>query len=261
MLNKRLIPPALTAAIAALAAVPAVANAGPVFPTAADDSSALAMHAQPNTSSARVGGVPSGASVEVLCQVNGQRESDPKYGTSSLWDQVRSGNTVGFVTDLYVLTNVDRIPGVPTCGASAPAPPPPAPAPGNSAVGGPISRGEVINRSIGWVNRHIMYSQARYTDGYRQDCSGFVSMSWHLQGSPNSTSLRSSRYTTIIPRSQLAPGDILGHPGHVALFVRWAGGGAAVMREEYDYGHPAVERVWSAGKVNGYTAYRYKGIR
>jgi SH3 domain-containing protein len=262
MISKRLIPPAVTAAIAAMAAIPAVASAGPVYPTAHDDNTALAMHSAPNSSSARVGGVPAGASVEVLCQVGGERASDRKYGTTTLWDQVRSGNTVGYVTDLYVLTNVDRIPGVPTCGTGAtPAPPPPPPAPGNSAVGGPISRAEVMNRSLPWIQRHIMYSQARYTDGYRQDCSGYVSLSWHLQGSPNSTALRSSRYTTIIPRSALQPGDALGHPGHIALFVRWAGGGRAVVREEYDYGHPATEHTWSANTVAKYTAYRYKNIR
>ena len=43
---------------------------------------------------------------------------------------------------------------------------------------GGISRDEVINRAQDWVNRKIPYSQSKTTDGYRQDCSGLVSMAW-----------------------------------------------------------------------------------
>jgi uncharacterized protein YraI len=113
----------IAGSLLALAVMPATALAGPVFPTAHDDATGLSMHSAPNESSPRVGRVPAGGSVEVLCQVNGQRESDPKYGTSTLWDSVQYGGVTGYVTDLYVLTNVDRIAGVPTCGSGAPAPP------------------------------------------------------------------------------------------------------------------------------------------
>jgi hypothetical protein len=61
-----------------------------------------------------------------------------------------------------------------------------------------ISRNDIINRAQDWVNRAIPYSQTDYTgtssrfnafyfmqlvffyllDGYRQDCSGMVSMAW-----------------------------------------------------------------------------------
>ena len=251
------------AAVLALAVVPSVASAGPVFPTAADDATGLVMHAAASSTSPRVGKVPAGASVEVLCQTSGSRVSDSKYGASSLWDQVRYNGSTGFVTDLYVLSGQDRIAGVGACD-QAPTPPDPgqgAPAPGASVVGGPISRSEVMARSMPWIQRGVMYSQSRYTDGYRQDCSGYMSLVWHLRGSPNSTSLRSSKYTRIIKKSQLQPGDMLGHPGHVALFVRWAAPGRAVVREEFDVGHPAVERTWSAKYTSQNTAYRYTNIR
>jgi uncharacterized protein YraI len=264
---KRSLPLMAVVAAGALA-LPAAATAGPVYKTAADDATPLVMHAGPNTGSPRVGAVPAGASVEVLCQTSGQSLSDPKYGRTSLWDRVSYGGAVGFVTDLYVLTNVDRIPGVPDCNASpapapAPAPPPPdpTPAPAKSVPGGPITRAEVLARSATWIQRRVMYSQSRYTDGYRQDCSGYVSFAWHLTSSPNSTALRSSRYTTPIPKSALQPGDMLGKPGHVALFVRWAGPGRPVVREEFDVGNPAVERTWSSGYAARFTAYRYRGIR
>lgn len=43
---------------------------------------------------------------------------------------------------------------------------------------GKISRDEIVSRAQDWVNRRIPYSQEAYTDGYRQDCSGMVSMAW-----------------------------------------------------------------------------------
>ena len=110
------------AAVLALAVVPSTASAGPVFPTAADDATGLVMHAAASSTSPRVGNVPAGASVEVLCQTSGSRVSDPKYGASSLWDQVRYNGSTGFVTDLYVLSGQDRIAGVGACD-NAPTPP------------------------------------------------------------------------------------------------------------------------------------------
>jgi uncharacterized protein YraI len=124
------------AAALAAAAMPAAASAGPVFPTASDDPSGLVMHATPSRDGARVGRIPAGGSVEVLCQTTGSQESDPKYGTSSIWDQVKftGDGTVGFVTDLYVLSNQDHIAGVGACGGAAPAPGPgPAPGPSDGA--------------------------------------------------------------------------------------------------------------------------------
>ncbi len=41
-----------------------------------------------------------------------------------------------------------------------------------------ITRQTVHDRMQNWVNRQIPYSQTNYTDGYRQDCSGYVSMGW-----------------------------------------------------------------------------------
>lgn len=130
-----------------------------------------------------------------------------------------------------------------------------------SIPGRPIARQEVLARSLSWIQRNVMYSQSRYTDGYRRDCSGYVSLSWHLKGSPSSSALRSSRYTSVIPKSDLQPGDALGRPGHIALFVRWAAPGRPVVREEYGYGHPAEERMWSARYAAANKAYRYHGIR
>lgn len=43
---------------------------------------------------------------------------------------------------------------------------------------GKITRDEIMSRAQNWVDRRIPYSQTQTTDGYRQDCSGYVSMAW-----------------------------------------------------------------------------------
>lgn len=58
-----------------------------------------------------------------------------------------------------------------------------------STLGGPIDRSEVIARAQNWVNRGLTYNQSAWStdiDGahtYRRDCSGLVSMAWHLGSS------------------------------------------------------------------------------
>ncbi|MEV4754889.1 SH3 domain-containing protein [Micromonospora sp. NPDC049559] len=57
----------------------------------------------PHTSSPIVGTVASGASVPIYCQVVGDTVTG-KYGTSNLWDRIRTG---GYVSDTYVYTGTD----------------------------------------------------------------------------------------------------------------------------------------------------------
>jgi hypothetical protein len=133
-----------------------------------------------------------------------------------------------------------------------------------SVVDGQIARGEVLARSQSWIDQHVPYSQSvSWTNQYgtyRQDCSGFVSMAWHLGFSRSTATLPAVMHT--IARSDLRPGDALWQAGHIALFVRWndAARTSPVVREEYDYGHNAVERVWSAGYANTFSAMRYNNI-
>ena len=46
---------------------------------------------------------------------------------------------------------------------------------------GAVTPATAIARAQDWVNAECPYSQTSYTDGYRMDCSGFVSMAWDLQ--------------------------------------------------------------------------------
>ncbi|WP_156081320.1 hypothetical protein [Amycolatopsis vancoresmycina] len=128
----------------------------------------------------------------------------------------------------------------------------------------PISRSEVRERGQSWLDDHVPYSQSAYHTNqygsYRQDCSGFVSMAWNLERSENTQSLLP--LMTDIDRSDLKFGDALWRTGHIALFVGWNDEARTrpVVWEEYDYGHFAEQRVWSASYAATFTAKRYRNI-
>ncbi len=136
-----------------------------------------------------------------------------------------------------------------------------------SDVNGPIGRGEALDRAWSWVAERVPYSQSDYHTNqfgtYRQDCSGFVSMAWHLDQSRTTWTLWDVTHT--ISAADLQPADALlrdsGGVDHVALFIRWADSDHTqpVVREEYDYGQVAEERVWTNG-LRGFTPVRYNAI-
>src|SRR5438105_14469861 len=41
-------------------------------------------------------------------------------------------------------------------------------------------RRSALDRGLRWFDEKVPYSQSRSHDGYRTDCSGFVSMAWQL---------------------------------------------------------------------------------
>src|SRR5690242_7901315 len=52
------------------------------------------------------------------------------------------------------------------------------------------TREEILARAQVWVDRKVPYSMSRYwSDGYRQDCSGFISMAWGLGSSQTTWTL------------------------------------------------------------------------
>ncbi|MFD3919921.1 peptidoglycan-binding protein [Streptomyces sp. NPDC058595] len=132
------------------------------------------------------------------------------------------------------------------------------------------SRADIINRAKRWVSAKVPYSMTKYwSDGYRQDCSGYVSMAWNLDGNEWTGSL--SRFGTRIDRSDLQPGDILlfHNPSdptkgsHVTIFGGWT---------DYTHDHYfAYEQTrpntralstpmayWNNSA--SYVAYRYNGV-
>ncbi|MEU4494742.1 peptidoglycan-binding protein [Streptomyces sp. NPDC023998] len=132
------------------------------------------------------------------------------------------------------------------------------------------TRAQIINRAKGWLSAKVPYSMEQYwSDGYRQDCSGYVSMAWNLGSNEWTGSL--ADFATRITREQLQPGDILlfHNPddptkgSHVTIFGGWT-----------DYTHTyyvAYEQVkphtrkqatpmgyWTNSDL--YLPYRYKGL-
>jgi hypothetical protein len=106
-----------------------------------------------------------------------------------------------------------------------------------SKIGGQIGRTEVLTRAQHWVERGYTYG-TRFKNGsatstesrpdasgkqrYRTDCSGFVSMAWHLSFSPTTRHMLTWSGAWKLPsRRDLKPGDALLKEGHVELFARW----------------------------------------
>ncbi|MDQ0796210.1 peptidoglycan-binding protein [Streptomyces sp. B1I3] len=90
------------------------------------------------------------------------------------------------------------------------------------------TRADIINRAKTWVTAQVPYSMDSYwSDGYRQDCSGFVSMAWGLGTNEWTGSLAS--FGTKIARADLQPGDMLlfhdaadpAQGSHVTIFGGW----------------------------------------
>ncbi|MFI9624883.1 peptidoglycan-binding protein [Streptomyces sp. NPDC052042] len=132
------------------------------------------------------------------------------------------------------------------------------------------SRAAIINRAKKWVSAQVPYSMTRYwSDGYRQDCSGFVSMAWNLPGNEWTGSL--ARYGTRIARKDLQPGDILlfhnpsdpNKGSHVTIFGGWTDH-TRTHYTAYEQTQPQTRKrttpmaYWSYS--GSYVAYRYKGL-
>jgi len=92
-----------------------------------------------------------------------------------------------------------------------------------------LTRGQILERARAWVEAGVPYSMNKYwRDGYRQDCSGFVSMAWGLGSNQWTGSL--PEFAERIDPDDLMPGDILLHHdparphrgSHVVIFGGWA---------------------------------------
>ncbi|GGR78098.1 hypothetical protein GCM10010252_15970 [Streptomyces aureoverticillatus] len=144
-------------------------------------------------------------------------------------------------------------------------------APGKSAAARAITRAEIISRAKVWVEAKVPYSMRKFwSDGYRQDCSGFVSMAWNLGGNEWTGSL--GQYGTRIAKDELQPGDILlfhnpANPergSHVTLFGGWTDY-TRTYYLAYEQARPHTRRqatpyaYWTDS--DKYLAYRYKGLR
>jgi MYXO-CTERM domain-containing protein len=111
-----------------------------------------------------------------------------------------------------------------------------------SSVGG--VRRDALTRGFVWFDNNVPYSQSHSSlqDGYRRDCSGFVSMCWQVpvgngsDGETTSSFASSSDYHFLDSYDDLIPGDAIDAAGHhVVLFVGWnddAHSGICTLEEE-----------------------------
>lgn len=140
-----------------------------------------------------------------------------------------------------------------------------------------VSRATVVARGKSWVDRAVPYSMSAFFEGYRTDCSGFLSMCWVLSSngvptSPSTAGLDDPSLVTPIAKEDLQPGDMILRPkdqpgasyGHAVLFVAWAnpertkyigyhessGSGKAVM----------ATITYPFYGETGFAPYRYNGI-
>ncbi|SED30545.1 peptidoglycan-binding protein [Streptomyces sp. TLI_105] len=132
------------------------------------------------------------------------------------------------------------------------------------------TRAEIINRAKTWVAAQVPYSMEEYwSDGYRQDCSGYISMAWNLRSNEWTGSL--DRFAERIDRTELQPGDILlfhnpANPtrgSHVTIFGGWTDY-THTSYIAYEQTKPRTRKqatpmaYWE--NADRYVPYRYKGV-
>lgn len=133
------------------------------------------------------------------------------------------------------------------------------------------TRAAIVNRAKLWLTAKVPYSMVKFwSDGYRQDCSGFVSMAWNLGSNEWTGSL--GKFGTRITRDQLQPGDMLlfhnpSNPqkgSHVVLFGGWTDY-THTYYVAYEQTPPRARKqstpyaYWS--NSSKYVPYRYKGLK
>ncbi|MCX5378203.1 peptidoglycan-binding protein [Streptomyces sp. NBC_00091] len=156
--------------------------------------------------------------------------------------------------------------------------PAPGPRPPSSPAGRPgappavkaVDRATIINRAKLWLDAKVPYSMSEYwSDGYRQDCSGYVSMAWNLGTNEWTGSL--DTFATKITKEELLPGDMLlfhnpadpNNGSHVVIFGGWVDE-TRTHYVAYEQTRPTTRKqatpygYWK--NSDKYLPYRYNGV-
>jgi hypothetical protein len=84
-----------------------------------------------------------------------------------------------------------------------------------------ILKGGICENAATWLNPPVPYNQQAWYNGYRTDCSGYVSMAWGLGSSYVTWTLPEVSHP--IAKDDLQAGDILLNiDEHVLIFESWA---------------------------------------
>ncbi|MFD9303094.1 peptidoglycan-binding protein [Streptomyces sp. NPDC060048] len=146
----------------------------------------------------------------------------------------------------------------------------PAGRPGAPSAVKRVDRATIVNRAKLWLDAQVPYSMSEYwSDGYRQDCSGYVSMAWNLGTNEWTGSL--DKFATRITKEELLPGDMLlfhnpadpNKGSHVVLFGGWADE-TRTHYVAYEQTRPTTRRQATPyGYWNNsvkYVPYRFNGV-
>jgi hypothetical protein len=132
------------------------------------------------------------------------------------------------------------------------------------------TRTKIINRAKVWVAAKVPYSMNDYwSDGYRQDCSGYVSMAWGLPGNEWTGSL--DQFGVKITKNELQPGDILLYHNpdnpeqgsHVVIFGGWTDythTSYTVYEQTPPHARSQATPYPYWNNADKYVPYRYKGL-
>jgi len=133
------------------------------------------------------------------------------------------------------------------------------------AMPGCIAGATIISRAQDWVNAKVPYNQGATYQGYREDCSGYVSMAWDL-GGPGRTTETLPGVSHPIAKADLKEGDVLLDVAeHVVLFGGWTNAAQTeyMAYEETKPGEGTVKRAtpypyWY--NTAAFKPYRYNSI-
>ncbi|MFC4587538.1 hypothetical protein [Sphaerisporangium corydalis] len=125
-----------------------------------------------------------------------------------------------------------------------------------------VTRQSVLDRAKTWnpgTPQRVPYSQSKYHNGYRTDCSGYVSMALGLKApGPNTVALTSPGVSSPIAMSDLLPADIVidaignSDTRHVVIFEKWADAGhTSYWAYEQRGGYGTDHRVLTYGVKPG----------
>jgi hypothetical protein len=128
-----------------------------------------------------------------------------------------------------------------------------------------------------WIDLGVTYDRGGTFEGYRKDCSGFVSMAWGLaRPGPATAALEpfsDNPQTYEIPIDQLLPGDAVnrrtrhalasgGTVGHIRLFGGWIdqAAGTHCVLEYYSTGRVGRAMKGTRADLDGYIGLRRNGL-
>ncbi|MGW2378336.1 MULTISPECIES: hypothetical protein [Kitasatospora] len=144
---------------------------------------------------------------------------------------------------------------------------------GTSSPDGSITRSEILQRAQSWVDEQVPYSQSSaWSDSngsYRSDCSGYISMAWHLSSALTTVTLPSVS-TKLNSYDDLLPGDALdrydngNYNIHVVLFAGWTDSShqTANIYTESTWGTVAHTTTMSRSAMDAgtYVPFRYNNV-